>query len=98
MMFEDEMPKVRTMTLYQVIKNLEKLENVDVDDFFDSVETAFNGYGYEGEDELVGQEKWPDLKQDGEYELPVRPDHKDAYELTLYVTCKGCKVTVTNVL
>ena len=50
------------------------------------------------EDELVGQEKWPDLKQDGKYELPVRPDHEDAYELTLYVTCRDCKVTVTNVL
>jgi hypothetical protein len=97
-MFEEGMPPITRTTLYQVIKNLEKLEDIDVNDFFDSVEKAFNGYSYEGEDELVGQEKWPDLKQDGEYELPVRPGHEEAYELTLYVTCRDCKVTITNVL
>jgi len=97
-MFEEEKPLIPRMTLKQVIKNLEKLEAIDTEDFFEAVENAFNGYSYEGEDELVGQEKWPDLKQDGEYELPVRPDHEDAYELTLYVTCKDCKVTVTTVL
>ncbi len=97
-MFENVTPKVMTMTLYQVIKNLEALRDIEADGFFDMVEKAFNGYSYEGEDELVGSEKWPDLKQDGEYELPIRPDHEDAYELTLYVTCKNCKVTVTNVL
>ena len=97
-MFEEGMPKVAQMTLYQVIKNLEKLEEIPAEDFFEAVEKAFNGYNYEGEDELVGQDSWPDLTQESSYELPIRPDHEDAYELTLYVTCKGCKVTVTNVL
>jgi hypothetical protein len=97
-MFEEGMPKVARMTLYQVIKNLEKLEEIPAEEFLNAVETAFNGYNYEGEDELVGHETWPDLRTDGDYLLPIRPDHKDAYELTLHITCSGCRVTVTNVL
>lgn len=97
-MFEPGQPKVMVMTLYQVIKNLEKLKDIPAEDFFDAVETAFNRYSYEGEDELVGHGAWPDLNVDGSYELSVKPDHLDAYELTLYVTCTDGRVTVTNVL
>lgn len=95
---ENETRKVMAMTLGRVIKNLEALETIDAENFFEAVEKAFNGYSYEGEDELVGNENWPDLTLDGEYELPIRPDHEEAYELTLYVACKNCKVSVTNVL
>jgi len=97
-MFEEGMPKVARMTLYAVIKNLEKLRDIPAPDFFDAVEEAFNGYNYEGEDELTGHHTWPDLHQEGDYMIPIRPDHEDAYELTLHITCHAGKVTVTNVL
>ena len=86
------------MTMKQVIKNLEKIKNCPAKKLFDAVENAYNGYSYEGEDELIGEEKWPDLNVDDSYELEIKLDHEDAYEMTIHVVSKDQHITVTNVL
>lgn len=87
------------MTFKQVIKNLEKLENIVVEQMRDEVIDAFNGYCFRGEvEEIVGFEEWPELKADGNYTLCVRHDHEDAYELSIYIELKDEKITVKNVL
>ena len=87
------------MTFKQVIKNIEKLENVPVADFAEEVVDAFNGYCFHGEvEEIVGFETWPELNKDGKYTLFVRHDHEDAYELSIHSFVKSGKITVSNVL
>lgn len=87
------------MTFKQVIKNLEKLENIAVEEMQEEVIDAFNGYCFRGEvEELVGFDSWPELKEDGSYELCVRHDHDDAYELTIHIELKDSKISVRNVL
>jgi len=87
------------MTFKQVIKNLEMLESIPVEDMKEEVIDAFNGYCFRGDvEEIVGFDEWPELKMDGTYEVCVRHDHADAYELTLYIDLKDAKVTVNNVL
>ncbi len=87
------------MTFKQVIKNLEKLENIPVEDMKEEVIDAYNGYCFRGDvEELVGFENWPELKVDGKYELCVRHDHEDAYEITIHIELKDSKITVNNVL
>lgn len=87
------------MTFKQVIKNLEKLENIPVDDMQEEVIDAYNGYCFRGDvEEIVGFDEWPELKVDGNYELCVRHDHEDSYELTIHIELKDSKITVKNVL
>jgi len=87
------------MTFKQVIKNLEELENIANEDIEEEIMDAFNGYSFRGDiEEVVGFDSWPELKEDGKYELCVRHDHVDAYELTLHVDLKDSKITVNNVL
>jgi len=87
------------MTFKQVIKNLEKLENIAIEDMKEEVIDAYNGYCFRGDvEEIVGFDEWPELKADGSYELCVRHDHADAYVLTIYVELKDSKITVKNVL
>ena len=66
--------------------------------FEDAVIDAFDGYHYEGEEEVIGLGNWVDLNTDGDYELSAKVNHEDAYELTLYVSSKDGKITVNNVL
>jgi len=80
-----------------VIADLEKIENLPVNELEDKVIECFDKYSYEGEDEVVGFDKWPNLV-DGEYELNCKIDHEDAYELTLFVKIDNGLVTVKNVL
>ena len=87
------------MTFKQVIKNLEKLENIPVEDMKEEIIDSFNGYCFRGDiEEVIGFENWPELKTDGNYEICVKHDHVDAYELTIYIELKNQKITVNNVL
>jgi len=87
------------MTFKQVIKNLEKLESVPIKDMEEEIVDAFNGYCFRGDvEEIIGFDEWPELKMDGTYELCIRQDHEDAYELTIHIDLKNEKITVTNVL
>lgn len=88
------------MTFKQVIKNLEKLENIPVEEMREEIIEAYNGYCFRGGDveEIVGFEDWPELKLDGTYEICVRHDHEDSYELTIHIELKDQKITVKKVL
>ncbi|MEA3384649.1 MAG: hypothetical protein U9Q20_08300 [Campylobacterota bacterium] len=97
-MFEKEEVKVFRPTIKLVINNLATIKDCEIDNLEDMIEEKFSGYDYEGEDEIIGYEKWPDISTDGEYQLPVKVNHEDAYELTLHVSIKNKKATVTNVL
>ena len=87
------------MTFKQVIKNLETLQSVPIEDMKEEIIDSFNGYCFRGDvEEIVGFDEWPELKVDGKYEICVRHDHEDAYELTLHIELKDSKITVNNVL
>jgi hypothetical protein len=47
---------------------------------------------------VVGFDKWPKNFTDGEYQLNVKIDHPDAYELTLYVKIINNNAEIYNVL
>jgi len=98
-MFEDEntLSSFRK-TLKQVIKDLETISNCPAEDFQEMVLEKFDRYSYDGEDEVVGFDKWEDISQDGKYELEVGVNHEHAYVLTLFITVQDNLVTVTNVL
>ncbi len=97
-MEEFEEIKVFRVTLKKVISNLSELQNIDIAHFQDSVEECFDGYNYDGEEELKGIDKWPEFQENGEYELSVGIDHEDAYTFTIFITTKDGKVSVSNVL
>jgi len=87
------------MTFKQVIKNLEKLESIPIKDMKEEIIDAFNGYCFRGDvEEIIGFDEWPELKVNGKYEICVRQDHEDAYELTLHIDLEDSKITVNNVL
>jgi hypothetical protein len=99
MFSEDEIiPQFRT-TFINVMDNLSELKDIKYEDFANTVEDdCFNGYHFEGEDEVIGMDNWVDFSKDGDYQLNVKVNHPDAYNFTLDVTTKDNKVTVTNVL
>lgn len=97
-MFDEPLRKVYVTTVSKVIKNLSTIENCPLEQFQEEIVDQFAGYNYEGEDEVIGFEKWPDNLIDGEYELCVKVDHEDAYEFTLHTKIEDGKATVTNVL
>jgi hypothetical protein len=97
-MFEERQPMVFKTTVSKVIKNLSAIEDCAVDEFQECVVTNFAGYAYEGEDEVIGFDSWPNLELDGKYELNAKVDHEHAYEFTIYVDVVNGKVKVTNVL
>ena len=87
------------MTFKQVIKNLEELESIPIEDMKEEIIDAYNGYCFRGDvEEIVGFDTWPELKVNGKYEICVRHDHDDAYELTLHIDLEDSKITVNNVL
>lgn len=96
-MFEEEKIKVYAVTFKEVMKRLEEIKDVEVGDFKDAVIEAFDGYNYDGEEELTGHENWS-IEDDGKYELTIKVDHEDAYEFTLYVNVSNSKATIDNVL
>ncbi|MBD3840365.1 MAG: hypothetical protein IE909_00525 [Campylobacterales bacterium] len=99
MYFEDEQPiRVFKTTVSKVLKNLSAIENCPLEQFQECVVKNFAGYAYEGEDEVVGFDKWPDIAHDGTYELNAKVDHEHAYEFTIYIQVDNGFVTVQNVL
>lgn len=97
-MFEQNEPiKLFIKTTKQVIKELEEIKDIDVSQFNEAVEDAFDRYNVDGIEDLVGFSTWGDLK-DGTYELNLKVDHEDAYEFTIHTTIQNQKATVTNVL
>ncbi|MBT3279910.1 MAG: hypothetical protein HOF69_03490 [Campylobacteraceae bacterium] len=99
MNYTDEGPvKVFRTTVKKVISNISELENIDCSAFAQEVETAFAGYEYEDQDEVIGHEQWTDISIDGDYQVCAKVNHANAYEFTIYITVKDQKVTVTNVL
>ena len=97
-MFENEQIKIFRVTLKEVIKRLSTIENCDISEFKDTIIEKFDGYNYEGEEELVGFESWDDISKDGEYQLNIRIDHENAYEFTLHTKIINGKATIFNVL
>jgi hypothetical protein len=97
-MFENEEIKIFKVTLKNVLQRLAKIENCDIKDFKNIVADQFDGYNYEGEEELIGFDLWDDITKDGEYKLSLKIDHEDAYEFTLYVKITNNKATIYNIL
>ena len=98
-MFEEErVVKVYRVTVKKIIERLLELKDISLENFQDEVIEQFDGYDYKDIEEVVGFENWPDISQNGNYELNVKVNHEDAYEFTLYVDAKEQKVTVVNVL
>ena len=97
-MFENEEIKIFKVTLKNVLQRLAKIENCDIKDFKNIVADQFDGYNYEGEEELIGFNLWDDITKDGEYKLSLKINHEDAYEFTLYVKITNNKATIYNIL
>lgn len=95
---EEQEVKVFRVTVKKVIARLSEVKDCPVDDFKKTIEEQFDGYNYEGEEELVGLESWGDISKNGNYELSVKIDHEDAYEFTLFVKVNDKKATIYNVL
>ncbi len=98
-MFENDLETVSfRKTLKQVVKDLETISDSPIEEFQNLVIEKFERYSYEGEDEVVGFDRWADITKDGKYELEVRINHEHAYIFTLYATSLDGKITITNVL
>ncbi len=97
-MFNENETKVFIITLKKVIERLSTVKDCDINNFKDTVIEQFDDYNYEGEEELKGLNFWVNISNDGEYKLTVSIDHKDAYELTLFVKVLNKKATIYNVL
>ena len=94
---EFEEVKVFRVTFNDVLKRLESIKDIDIEEFSDEVISKFEDYNYEGEEELVGIENW-ELKDNCEYQLNIKIDHEDAYEFTLYCQAKDGKISINKVL
>jgi hypothetical protein len=90
--------KVYFTTLKNVIENLSQIKECPIEEFKDTVEENFDGYNYDGVEDIVGFDNWPDISKNGLYEVNVRIDHEDAYELSLKIENKDGNVSVLNVL
>lgn len=97
-MFEEELDLTKfRVTIKTVIKNLESIENIPLNELKNEVINAFDGYHYEGEEELQFCNNW-DITKDGEYVLNVGINHEYAYEFSVYITVRNSKATIKNVL
>lgn len=98
-MFEEErVVKVYRVTVKKIIERLLSLQEVDISEFQNEVIEQFEGYDYKDIEEVAGFDTWPDISDDGEYELGVKIDHEDAYEFTIFIKVEDLKVSVVNVL
>jgi hypothetical protein len=98
-MFEEENKlKIFTTTLRDVINNLSKIKDCSLENFKEEVEEAFDGYEYEDIDEITGYDSWGDISKNGKYELNIKIDHENAYELTMHTSVENNKATITNIL
>lgn len=98
-MFEEErIVKVFRVTVKKVIERLLEIQECPIEKFQDLVVEKFDGYDYEGEEELVGFESWDDISTNGEYKLTIKINHEHAYEFTLHIKNQNNKITIFNVL
>ena len=98
-MFEEQrVVKVYRVTVKKIIERLLSLQGVSKENFQEEVIEQFDGYDYKDIEEVSGFDTWPDLSNDGEYELMVKIDHEDAYEFTIHVKVENQKISVLNVL
>ncbi len=98
-MFEEErVVKVYRVTVKKIIERLLSLQDIELSQFKDEVIEQFDGYEYKDIEEVTGFDSWPDISQDGEYELNVKIAHEDAYEFTIFIKVEALKVCVVNVL
>ena len=98
-MFEEErIVKVFRVTVKKVIERLLEIQECPIEKFRDSVIEKFDGYDYEGEEELIGFETWGDISANGKYQLTIKINHEHAYEFTLHIKNQNNKITIFNVL
>jgi len=98
-MFEEQrIVKVFRITVKKIIERLLEIKECPIEEFQKLVQEKFDGYDYEGEEEIIGFDSWDDITQNGEYQLSVKVNHEYAYEFTLYIKNKDNKITVFNVL
>jgi hypothetical protein len=98
-MFEEEnIVKVYRVTVKKIIERLLQLQNIAIEEFQSEVLEQFDGYDYKDIEEVVGFENWPDISENGSYELNVKINHEDAYEFTLHVQTADKKISIYNVL
>lgn len=98
-MFEEErVVKVFRVTVKKVIDRLLEIQSCPIEEFQELVIEKFDGYDYEGEEELIGFETWGDISPNGEYELSIKINHEYAYEFTIHIQNKDKKITVINIL
>ena len=98
-MFEEErVVKVFRVTVKKVIERLLEIQECPVEEFKELIIEKFDGYDYEGEEELVGFDSWADITQNGEHKLDIKINHDHAYEFTIHIKNKDNKITVINVL
>ena len=95
---EQQQVKIFRVTVKKVLQRLADVKDCEVCNFKDFIIEQFDGYDYEGEEELIGFESWSDLTVDGKHELNVKIDHDCAYEFTLFVEVNDNKATIYNVL
>lgn len=98
MNFEKEPVKVYRVTIKKLLENLSSIKKCSLESFQDEIIDAFEGYDYEDVEEVTGFQKWPDISKDGKYELTVKVNHPQAYEITLFVNVDNNQATVENVL
>jgi len=98
-MFEEEkIVRVFRVTVKKVIERLLEIQECPIEKFQELVIEKFDGYDYEGEEELIGFESWGDITTDGEYQLTIKINHENAYEFTLHIKNLDNKITIFNVL
>ena len=97
-MFEEGTIGIFRKTLRQLIELIEQIKEIDISEFKDAIEDAFAGYNYDGIEDIVGFDSWGDISNSGKYELNIKIDHEDAYELTIFITNENGNIIVTNVL
>lgn len=97
-MFEVRSIKIYAVTVSKIIKRLEALKDIEVDELKEAIKECFDGYDVEDVEELVGQENWANYTQDGKYELDIKVNHPKSYDFTIHVETKDKKASVVNVL
>ncbi len=97
-MFEIRKMKIYVVTMSEVIKRLEKIQDIELSKLRETIENAFDEYDVDGVEELIGQDKWCDYTNDGEYQLNIKIDHEDAYEFTIHIKIKNNIASVIKVL
>jgi hypothetical protein len=98
MLEEKKTVKVFRVTVKKVIERLLEIQDCPLEEFKELLIEKFDGYDYEGEEELSGFETWEDISINGEYHLQIKINHDYAYQFTLHIKNQDNKITIFNVL